>query len=108
MSQNFGSSKHNATSTRSSSPQAMICSSAQSQGMVAVMECLHHDPVGLRAQFGDFAGLGGIGSKRLSAQHVLARGKRSSGPPAVQAVGQRVRQHPGEFRFSAVVRSSVF
>ena len=54
------------------------------------MECLHHHPVRLCGQFGDLTGFGGVGSERFFAQHVLSGRQRGPGPPAVQAVRQRV------------------
>ena len=63
---------------------------AQSKRMVAIVKGLHHHPIRCGGQFGDLAGLGGIGGERLFAQHVLAGLERGPSPPAVQAVGQRV------------------
>jgi hypothetical protein len=63
---------------------------SQSQRMVAVMERLHHHPLRLRGEFGDLTGFGGVGGERLFAQHVLTGGQCGSGPPAVQAVRQRI------------------
>ena len=54
------------------------------------MERLHHHPIRLCGQVGDLAGLIGVGSEWLFTQHVLAGGQRGPGPPAVQAVRQRV------------------
>ena len=58
--------------------------------MVAVVECLHHDPVRLCCQLGDLTGFGGIGGERLFAQHVFTGGQCGPGPSAVQTVRQRV------------------
>ena len=81
----------------------------QCHRVVAVVEGLHHHPVGLRAQFGQLAGLCGVGRERLLAQHVLARLERCPGPPSVQSVRQRVvdgiQLGIGDQRFVAAVHS---
>ena len=64
---------------------------APGQGVVLVVEGLHHHQPGVAVvRLGHGPGLVGVGREGLLAQDVLARLEGGDGPVAVQPVGQRV------------------
>ena len=93
MSENFGSGKHSAVSTRRIGAELAALDDlahALRERVVPVVERLHHDEAGARRDRGDGFGLLGVRGERLLAQHVLAGFERGDRPLRVQPVGQRV------------------
>ena len=93
MSENLGSGKQSAVSTRRivpSSPLSTISRMRCGERVVPVVERLHHDEAGARRDRGHRFGFLGVRGERLLAQHVLARFERGDRPLGVQPVGQRV------------------